>query len=183
MASKQMIKHCAEPVYVGCACQLTAVAERLFWRHVTRRAQGIERARDGTLSFCQSRQAEVGKMRFAFCIEQNVSRFNISMKNAAVVSVMNSARELRDQFRCGAARHRLAFKELVERPALDEPHAEVARSATLAHVVNRNDVGIVQACRSFSFHPESLKMRLCCRRPCPDNLQRDYAIETLLPCA
>ena len=35
-------------------------------------------------------------MRFAFCIEQNVSRFDVTMQNAVFMRVMNSARDLRD---------------------------------------------------------------------------------------
>ena len=46
----------------------------------------------------ESREAEVGQMRFAFCVEQNVSWFDVAMKNAVLVRVVNSARYLRDQF-------------------------------------------------------------------------------------
>ena len=37
-------------------------------------------------------------MRFTFLIEQNVPRFDVSMKNAVLVRVMNGARYLGDEF-------------------------------------------------------------------------------------
>jgi hypothetical protein len=48
--------------------------------------------RNGALCFYQARQTEVGEMRFAFGIDQNVARLNVSMENAALVRVMHSAR-------------------------------------------------------------------------------------------
>ena len=48
------------------------------------------------------------------------------MENAALVRVMHSARELGNQFRCRADRHRLTFEEFIERAALNEFHAEIA---------------------------------------------------------
>ena len=83
---------------------------------------------------------------------------------------MNGAREFGNQFRCTPDRHRLAFRELVERAALDQFHAEEARPIRLAHFVNGNDIGVIQARRSLRFQPESFKVRL--RRPLarPDNL-------------
>ena len=70
----------------------------MFRRHVTGRAQHFHRARDRALSLDQSRQTKVGQMRFAFLIEQNVSRLDVAMKDAVLVRVMNGARYFRDQF-------------------------------------------------------------------------------------
>ena len=52
--------------------------------------------RDTAFRFDQSGKAEIGQMRFAFCIEQNVSRFDVPMQNSVFMRVMNSARDLRD---------------------------------------------------------------------------------------
>ena len=42
-------------------------------------------------------QSEIGQMRFAFCIQQNVSRLDVSMQNAVFMRVMHGARDLGDQ--------------------------------------------------------------------------------------
>ena len=128
------------------------------------------RAGDGALRFSQPRQSEVGKVRFAFCIEQNVSWLNVSMENAALMRVMHSARELGNQFRCTADRQKLAPNELVKRGAFDQFHAEVARPITLANFVNRNNVRIIQTRRGFRFQPESLEARLLSPVACAENL-------------
>ena len=44
----------------------------------------------------QSGQAKIGQMRFAFCIEQNVSRLDVAMQNAVLMRVVNGARDLGD---------------------------------------------------------------------------------------
>ena len=170
MASKQMVKHRAQSIHVCCGCELAAIAQRLFRRHVTRRAQRFNCAGDSALSFSQPRQAEVGKVRFTFCIDQNVSWLNVSMENAALMRVMHSARELGNQFRCAADRHRFAPNELVERAAFNQFHAEVARPTTLANFVNGNDVRIIQTRRSFRFQLESLEARLRSPLARADNL-------------
>src|SRR6266567_5486245 len=99
MASKQLVEHGAKSVNVRRTCELAVVSNCLFRRHVTWRAQNFQRARDGAFCLDKSRQAEVGKMRFARCIEQNVARFDVAMENAAFMRVMNGARHLRYQFR------------------------------------------------------------------------------------
>ena len=68
----------------------------LFRRHVTRRAHDFQRARDRALCFDQSRKTKIGEVRFAFCIEENVSRFDVAMQNAVFMRVMHRARHLRD---------------------------------------------------------------------------------------
>src|SRR2546430_15093256 len=98
-------------------------------------------------------------MRFPFLIKQNVSKFNVAMENAALMRVMNSAREFGNQFHRTADRHWLTLKEFVKRAALNEFHAEVARPITLADLIDRNDGRTIQACRSLSFQLESLKTR------------------------
>ena len=55
-----------------------------------------KRARHRALRLDQSRQAKVGQMWFAFLVEQDVSWFDVAMKNAVLVRVMNRPRYLRD---------------------------------------------------------------------------------------
>src|SRR5215216_4015272 len=121
-------------------------------------------------------------MRFAICIQQNVSRLDVPMENAVVVRVMHSARELGNQFCSLLDRHPLSLEELVERAAFNEFHAEVARPITLAYFVNGNDIRAIQTRRSFRFQPKSLEP--CWRRglACSDDLYCNYPVETFLSC-
>ena len=82
-------------------------------------------------------------MRFAFCIEQDVSRLDVTMENSVFMRVVNSACDLRDQFHRLPDRHRLALGDFVELSAFDELHAEIARAITLADFVDWNDTGML----------------------------------------
>ena len=84
------------------------MAACLFRRHVTRRAQHVHRASDSAFRFHQPRQPEIGEMRFAFGIEENVARLNVAMQDAVLMRVVHSARKFRDEFRCLPDRDRLA---------------------------------------------------------------------------
>ena len=109
--------------------------------------------------FDQSRKTEIGQMRFAFCIEQNVPRLDVAMKNAVFMRVMNSARDFRDQFRRLPDRHRLALDYFVKLTAFDKLHAEVARAIALADFVDGNDTGMLQAGRCFGFEAKAFQVR------------------------
>jgi hypothetical protein len=72
----------------------------LLWRHVTWRAKYIQGVRNAAVGFDQPGKPKIGQMRFAFCIEQNVSRFDVAMQNAVFMRVMHSACHLGDEFHC-----------------------------------------------------------------------------------
>ena len=94
-------------------------------------------------SLNQPRKTEIGEMRFAFFIEQNVSRFYVAMQNAVFVRVMHGAGYLRDKFRRLPDRHRRASDYFVKLAAFDELHAEIARAIALTDFVDRNDTGML----------------------------------------
>ena len=117
-------------------------------------------------AFDQSRQPEIGKMRFAFRIEQNIPWLDVAMQNAVLVGVMHGPRQLRDQF-CGTPdRNRLFPRDLVELAAFDQIHAEVAITVALADFVNRDDEWMVQAGGCLSFETKAFQM--CFGRPSTD---------------
>src|SRR6266566_5829139 len=98
-------------------------------------------------------------MRFAFCIEQNVSRFDVPMENAVLMRVMHSACDLRDQFHRLPDRHRGSPDYFVKLSALDELHAEVARAIALADFVDGNDARMIEAGRSLGFTAKTFQVR------------------------
>src|SRR5206468_3367959 len=107
----------------------------------------------------ESRQAKVGKMRFALLIQQNVSRLDVSMQNAVLMGVMHDARHLSYQFCRLPDRHRLAPDYFIELAAFDELHAEIARAIALADLVDWNDTGMLQPRCRFGFQAEPLQVR------------------------
>jgi hypothetical protein len=91
-----LVKHRPKTVDVSGAADCSVISHRLFRRHVTWRAQNFQCARNGAFTLDQPRKAKVGQVRFAFAIEQDVSRFDVTMKNPVLVCVMNRARDFRD---------------------------------------------------------------------------------------
>src|SRR5262249_13509817 len=98
-------------------------------------------------------------MRFAFGVEQDVSRFNVAMKDSMLVRIMNSAGQFRDEFRCAPDWHRFAFDNFIQLAAFHQAHAEVAATAALTDFMNRNDEWMVQAGGSFCLEAKALELR------------------------
>src|SRR5262249_53591389 len=100
LTGQQVVEDRAEAVNISGACKLGNVAGSLFGRHITRRAErSYHRTRNSTFPFNKPRQAKIGKMRLAVGIYQDVPRLNITMQDTALMSIMNSVRELDNQFR------------------------------------------------------------------------------------
>src|SRR2546423_5057209 len=78
-------------------------------------------------------------MRFAACVEQNVSRLDVAMEDSVFVRVVHRARHFGDYFRRLPHRYRRSAYDFVKLTPLDEFHAEIARSITLAHFIDGND--------------------------------------------
>src|SRR3954464_6709785 len=119
-------------------------------------------------------------MWFACCVEQNVSRLDVSMHNPVLMRVMHGPRYLCDEFRRLPGRHGLAPDHFVKLTAFDELHAKVTGAIALAHFVNRNDAWMIQIGGSFGFPAEAFEV--CFARPLTkaNDFQRDCAVQTLL---
>src|SRR5262249_50868646 len=98
----------------------------------------------------------IGQMRLAFCIQQNVSRFDVAMKNAVCVRVMHSARHLCHQFCRLTDRHRRAPDYFVKLAALDKSPAQVASGFPFAYLIDRYDPWMIELGGGFGFPPKAL---------------------------
>ena len=98
MTCQQLIKHRTDSIHVCDGAHSIVIPHSLLGCHVTWRAQDFHRARDRALCLDQSREAEVGEMRFTFLIQQDISRFDVAMQNAVLVRIVNGACHLGDQF-------------------------------------------------------------------------------------
>src|SRR5262245_43932243 len=117
-------------------------------------------------------------MRLAVCIEQNVTRLDVPMQNAVFVRVMNSPRQLCDEFRRLPDRRRLALEYLIKLSAFDKSHAEVAGALALADLVNGDDARMLEACSGFGFPAKSFYVRFARPMTQCNDLERDGAIKT-----
>ena len=120
-------------------------------------------------------------MRFAACVEQNVSRLDVAMEDSVFVRVVHRARHFGDYFRRLPHRYRRSAYDFVKLTPLDEFHAEIARSITLAHFIDGNDTKVIKARGGCRFAAKALQV--CSAGPLtkPENFQCDCAIEALLP--
>src|SRR4029077_1165483 len=99
----------------------------------------------------QSCEAKIGKVRFAFCIQQNVCRLDVPMQNTVFMRVVNGARHPGDEFPRPPGRNRRVFNYLVKLAAFDKLHAEVALAIALADLINWDDARVSEARGSFAF--------------------------------
>src|SRR5437899_9949913 len=97
-------------------------------------------------------------MRLALSIEQNIPRFDVSMQDAVLVCEMDSARELRDEFRCAPNRHRLTPDNFIEFAAFHQAHTEVAGTVAFSDLMNWHDARMVETGGSFCFEAKTLEM-------------------------
>ena len=98
-------------------------------------------------------------MRFALCIKQNVSRFDVAMENAVFMRVMHGACHLCDEFHRLPDGHRRVFNHFVKLAAFDELHAEVTLAIALAHLVDWDDAWMIKARSGFCFQTKALEVR------------------------
>jgi hypothetical protein len=119
-------------------------------------------------------------MWFAFGIEQDVPRFDVAMKNAVLVRVVNCSRHLDNQFDGATQRHRFTSDDCVKLAAFDEFHAEVAGAIALADLVDRNDSRMLQLRCRFGFTTKTLQMRFGGPMAQADHFEGNGTVETFL---
>src|SRR5262245_33917238 len=101
-------------------------------------------------------------MRFAFSIEQDVSRLDVSVQNSVFVCVMHGARHSGDELHRLPDRHRRMFNYFVKLTTFDKLHAEIAFAIPFPYLVDGNDAWMVEARSGFGFQTKALEVRSCC---------------------
>ena len=131
-------------------------------------------ARQGLLG-----EAEVGDVRLAAVVQEDVGRLEVAVEHAALVGVVNGVGHRRQQPR-GVAR-RQGPRRLGETASLEEFHTQIGVAVTDADVVNGHDVGVVEAGGGLGLGPEALEVFGRRQRPGQQHFQGDDAVEALLP--
>src|SRR6266516_4862272 len=98
-------------------------------------------------------------MRFAVCVEQNVSRLDVTMKDAVLVRIMDRARYFGDYFRRLPHRHWRTAYHFIKLTAFDKFHAEIAGAVALAYFVDGNDARVIETGGRFGLPNTTLHMR------------------------
>jgi acetylglutamate kinase len=80
---------------------------------------------------------------FAVCVQQNVSRLDVSVQNAVFMCVVHGARDFRDELCSLLDRYQTATHYVVEIIAFDEPHAEVVRAVAFTDFVDWHDSRVI----------------------------------------
>ena len=94
---KQLVENRAQAVNVRRGRQSFALTRRLFGRHVSGCAEDGGAHRQAGIVLRQLGQPEIGDVRFALLVEQDIGGLQIAMENAALVGVMHRPRDRRNQ--------------------------------------------------------------------------------------
>ena len=78
-AGEEFVEHDAKAVDVGAMIEAAEVTGGLFGRHVGGGAEDLAVERDGELGVVAAGEAEVGDVRLAGVVEQNVARLEVAM--------------------------------------------------------------------------------------------------------
>src|SRR5262249_42117052 len=98
-------------------------------------------------------------MRFTFCVEQNVPRFDVPMQSSVFMRIVHSARHFGDEFHRMPNRDGGAPNDFVKLPAFNEFHAEVTGALAFTYFVNGNDARMIKTCGGFRFPAETFHVR------------------------
>jgi hypothetical protein len=177
-AGEQLVEDGPQAVDVGGRGQ-PFFAAGLLRRHVARRAQDGPAARPPGIAGRALGQAEVGDVRLAARVEQDVGRFEVAVEDAALVRVMHRPRHRRNKLR-GVAQVRSRLGRSAqhrEAAALDELHGEVVLALVLADLVDGHDVGVIQLGGGLRLGAEALHVLRGRQVAGQDHFQGDGAAE------
>ena len=153
----------------------------LFGGHVARRPHRDAGPGEAGLAFHPSGQPEVADLGGAIGGEEDVGRFQVAMHDPAPVGRLDGLGQGAQQRGGLAGRQRIARQLLGQVAALDEFHREVRLAVVVAHVVDLDDIRVLQAGRRFRFPKEALPRLRAGMRAVQQHLEGDAAVEAQLP--
>ena len=184
-AAEHRVEHRAERVDVRRRADRRQIALRLLRRHVGRRAEHLAGGREVALPAAGLAdllgQPEVGHMRAAFGVEQDVGRLEVAMHHVAGVGVADRVGDGGRELGGLVGRERPLADEIGQALALDQAHREVRPRLMLADLVDRHDPGMVELGGGLGLGAEPANLLSAGELAGEDHLQRDQPAERRLP--
>jgi hypothetical protein len=205
-ARQHLIEDGAEGIHVGERAGGAALAAGLLRRHVRGRAQDGALALGQRRHFQPLRQPEIGDLRYAVgergthvpCSlavnsgrtsparpilggQQHVGRRQVAVDDAALVRVADRQRQRPHQLRRRPRRLRFAGEVLGEAAAADPLQRQERPAVVLAHLVNLDDVGVLQPGDRLGFPTEACQLVGAGVGPGTQDLQRHHPVQGELP--
>src|SRR5918995_584199 len=121
---------------------------------------------------------EVGHLRLAFFVQQDVLGLHVAVDQSALVREAERARHLQGEEEGVADRQRAApLDQLLEVLALDVLEDDVLPTFVLATVDDSDDVGVAELGNRARLAPEALDVLLVLRELLVERLDRDRAVQ------
>ena len=180
-AGEHLVEDDAQREEVGAA--VGALAPQLFRRHVAHRAHqggGPSRLRPPRQRAVQRGQAEVEDLHPAVDADEDVLRLEIAVHDAAGVSGGEPSGNLERDLQGGRERQRAGAEPRPQRFALEAFGDEVRGAAVVAHVIHRDDIGVIEGAGGPGFVVQR-REALAVGRMRQQQLDRHVASDPLVP--
>ena len=177
---EQLVQDRSQAIDVGGRRQIL-VAGDLFGRHVAGRAHDRPRLRQPAVGLDPLGQAEVGDVRTALAVEQDVRWLQVAVEDPPLMGVVHGAGHGGQQSGRGLGVIPEPGHLAGEAAALDQPHAEIVLLVVPAHLVDRHDARMVEVGHRLSLEIEASDVGFVGELTSQDHLERDGSVEAHLP--
>ena len=144
LASQHFVKHGSQAINVRGHGHIARFASGLLGRHIGRSAQHRLRQRQAGIGFENLGQSEVGQIRFARLIEQNIARFEVAVEDAALVGMVNRPGDLNHELDSGALSQGLGLELSRQVGPINQPHGKELPAVRLANLIDGSNVRVIQ---------------------------------------
>ena len=126
-------------------------------------------------------QSEVGDIRLAFGIDQDVRRLEVAVQHAAPMRVGDGSTNGSQQFGGLSRRQRPVGESLCQCGPFDQLHAEVRTAINLTDLIQRDDVRVMELSSRFCLGAKPGQIHRRRQIATQHHLQGDDPVEALLP--
>ncbi len=152
-AGQALIEHACQRVDVGTGLDLSGV--EALGGHVGPRADGgVGRCQRGVAG--GAGDAEVDEIGEVVLGQQDVGRFDVAVHQSGLVGAVQCRGDLFDDVHGAFGWHRAVVEQGLQVVARDQSHGHVQASFDFSDVVDRHDMGVVEACGGACFAAEAL---------------------------
>ncbi len=156
VAGQHLIENRPQAVNVRGGAQPFHLAGSLFWRHVAGRAHNQAGIGQPAVRLETLGQAEIGDIRFALGVEQDIGGFQVAVQNAALMGEVDGSSDICQQGG-GFAGPLFEIRDFGREVApLDKLHHEIMMAFVLIDIINGNDIAVFEAGGGFGFRAEAL---------------------------